>query len=160
MQDQAARMSNFSSAESQMARRLNLPPSYLLIHRVTFGSIGVLCQLDAIAPFREIVDRYLAGFTDERREPSPAGHHHSWSRFASIDREMLPYAGRAHPARAAAVLLLDHPGEVRDLGAATHRTGHPIGHDGQATWTLSARRSIGTWDRRPGTSAPPRSANG
>ena len=32
----------------------NLPPSYLLIHRVTLGSIGVLCQLGATAPFREI----------------------------------------------------------------------------------------------------------
>ena len=28
-------------------RQLNLPPAYLLIHRVTIGSIGVLCQLDA-----------------------------------------------------------------------------------------------------------------
>ncbi len=62
MQDQAARMSNFSSSESKMARRLNLPPSYLLIHRVTFGSIGVLCQLGATAPFRGIVEANLAGF--------------------------------------------------------------------------------------------------
>ena len=62
MQEQAARMSNFSSAESKMARRLSLPPSYLLIHRVTIGSIGVLCQLDAHAPFRDIVTRYLPGF--------------------------------------------------------------------------------------------------
>ena len=65
MQEQAARMSNFSSEESKMARRLNLPPSYLLIHRVTFGSIGVLCQLDARAPFREMVDRYLPGFSED-----------------------------------------------------------------------------------------------
>jgi predicted unusual protein kinase regulating ubiquinone biosynthesis (AarF/ABC1/UbiB family) len=64
MQEQAARMSNFSSEESKMARRLNLPPAYLLIHRVTFGSIGVLCQLDASAPFRDIVRNNLAGFAD------------------------------------------------------------------------------------------------
>ncbi|MEP6560918.1 MAG: AarF/ABC1/UbiB kinase family protein [Nakamurella sp.] len=64
MQAQAARMSNFSSEESKMARRLNLPPAYLLIHRVTFGSIGVLCQLDASAPFRDIVIHNLAGFAD------------------------------------------------------------------------------------------------
>jgi len=64
MQEQAARMSNLSSEESKMARRLNLPPSYLLIHRVTFGSIGVLCQLDATAPFREMVVRYLPGFSE------------------------------------------------------------------------------------------------
>ncbi len=65
MQAQAARMSDFSSEESKMARRLNLPPAYLLIHRVTFGSIGVLCQLDARAPFLEIVDRYLPGFNED-----------------------------------------------------------------------------------------------
>ena len=64
MQEQAARMANFSSEESKMARRLNLPPSYLLIHRVTFGSIGVLCQLDATAPFRRMVIEYLPGFSD------------------------------------------------------------------------------------------------
>ena len=27
--------------------KLNLPPNYLLIHRVWLGSVGVLCQLDA-----------------------------------------------------------------------------------------------------------------
>lgn len=71
MQAQAARMSNFSSEESKMARNLNLPPSYLLIHRVTLGSVGVLCQLDATAPFREIVTRYLPGI-DEPQDGAPA----------------------------------------------------------------------------------------
>ncbi len=66
MQAQATRMSNFSSEESRLARHLNLPPSYLLIHRVTFGSIGVMCQLDATAPFLAIVTEYLPGFTDPK----------------------------------------------------------------------------------------------
>ena len=47
---------------AQMGRQLNLPPSYLLIHRVTIGSIGVLCQLDAEAPYRGIVERWQPGF--------------------------------------------------------------------------------------------------
>ena len=64
MQAQAARMSNLSSEEVRLARHLNLPPSYLMIHRVTFGSIGVLCQLDATAPFRAIVARWQPGFAD------------------------------------------------------------------------------------------------
>ena len=64
MQAESAKMSDLSSAESKMARHLNLPPSYLMIHRVTFGSIGVLCQLDAEAPFRGIVERWQPGFTD------------------------------------------------------------------------------------------------
>jgi predicted unusual protein kinase regulating ubiquinone biosynthesis (AarF/ABC1/UbiB family) len=65
MQHQAAKMADLSTAESKLARHLNLPPSFLMIHRVTFGSLGVLCQLDATAPFRGIVERWLPGF----REP-------------------------------------------------------------------------------------------
>ena len=44
--------------------QLNLPPSYLLIHRVTLGSIGVLCQLEARAPYRGVVERWLPGFAE------------------------------------------------------------------------------------------------
>lgn len=62
MQQQATRMSDLSSTESKLARNLNLPPQFLMIHRVTFGSIGVLCQLDANAPFREIALRWQPGF--------------------------------------------------------------------------------------------------
>ena len=65
MQEQAARMGDLTSEESKVARNLNLPPSYLLIHRVTFGSLGVLCQLDASAPFRDIVVRWQPGFRDQ-----------------------------------------------------------------------------------------------
>ncbi|AZI58401.1 AarF/ABC1/UbiB kinase family protein [Nakamurella antarctica] len=65
MQELGARMSDFSSAEVKMARRLNLPPSYLMIQRVTLGSIGVLCQLDARAPFRDIVARWQPGFAQD-----------------------------------------------------------------------------------------------
>ena len=74
MQAQAARMSNLSSEETKLARHINLPPSYLMIHRVTFGSIGVLCQLDATAPFREIVAAWQPGFNDgnDLDESSPA----------------------------------------------------------------------------------------
>lgn len=64
MQAQAARMSSLSGEESKLARNLNLPPSYLMVHRVTFGSIGVLCQLGATAPFRAIVLRWQPGFAD------------------------------------------------------------------------------------------------
>ncbi len=41
--------------------RLNLPAEYLLIHRVWLGGIGVLCQLDAKVPGREIVSAYVPG---------------------------------------------------------------------------------------------------
>lgn len=65
MQQQAAMMADLSSAESKLARHLNLPPAYLMIHRVTLGSLGVLCQLDATAPFRRIVERWLPGFAED-----------------------------------------------------------------------------------------------
>ena len=63
MQQLWAKMTDFSSAEMKLARRLNLPPSYLMIQRVTLGSIGVLSQLDARAPFRDIVERWQPGFS-------------------------------------------------------------------------------------------------
>lgn len=73
MQRQAAKMADLSTAESKIARHLNLPPSFLMIHRVTFGSLGVLCQLDASAPFRSIVERWLPGF---RTDADPSARHH------------------------------------------------------------------------------------
>lgn len=44
--------------------KLNIPPEYMLIHRVWMGGVGVLCQLEATAPFRSVVEENLPGFTD------------------------------------------------------------------------------------------------
>lgn len=63
---EAARLGNPRSPAYQLSRQLNLPPAYLLIHRVTLGSIGVLCQLEAKAPYRAILERWLPGFTHLR----------------------------------------------------------------------------------------------
>jgi predicted unusual protein kinase regulating ubiquinone biosynthesis (AarF/ABC1/UbiB family) len=62
MRDQAARLGDPRSEEAKVGRMFNLPPSYLLIHRVTIGSIGILCQLGATAPFRPLAERWQAGF--------------------------------------------------------------------------------------------------
>ena len=62
MREQAARIGDPRNKAAQVGRQLNLPPSYLLIHRVTIGSIGVLCQLGAEAPYRSIVERWQPGF--------------------------------------------------------------------------------------------------
>jgi len=62
MQSQAARIGDPRSEASRLGRQLNLPPAYLLIHRVTIGSIGVLCQLDAQAPYRGVCEEWLPGF--------------------------------------------------------------------------------------------------
>ena len=45
MRTQAARIADPRSPAHQLGKQLNLPPSYLLIHRVTLSTIGVLCQL-------------------------------------------------------------------------------------------------------------------
>jgi predicted unusual protein kinase regulating ubiquinone biosynthesis (AarF/ABC1/UbiB family) len=77
---EAARIANPRSAAYQLGKQLNLPPSYLLIHRVTLGSIGVLCQLEAHARYRSVVERWLPGFapppqpTTPPQLPSPNGH--------------------------------------------------------------------------------------
>lgn len=44
-----------------VAYKLNLPPEYLLIHRVWGGGIGVLCQLGGTVRGRAIVDELLPG---------------------------------------------------------------------------------------------------
>lgn len=59
---EATRLASPKSPAFQLSRKLNLPPSYLLIHRVTLGSIGVLCQLEARAPYRSILVKWLPGF--------------------------------------------------------------------------------------------------
>ena len=62
MREQFQRLQDPRQPGSMIALKLNLPPSYLLIHRVTLGSIGVLCQLEAKAPYRSILERWLPGF--------------------------------------------------------------------------------------------------
>ncbi|RBY91904.1 AarF/ABC1/UbiB kinase family protein [Blastococcus sp. TBT05-19] len=64
MQEQAARIADPRTEANRLGRQLNLPPAYLLIHRVTVGSIGVLCQLDAEADWRGVLEEWLPGFAD------------------------------------------------------------------------------------------------
>ena len=59
---EAVRIADPSSPANQLGRQLNLPPSYLLIHRVTTGTIGVLCQLGGEAPYRALMERWQPGF--------------------------------------------------------------------------------------------------
>jgi predicted unusual protein kinase regulating ubiquinone biosynthesis (AarF/ABC1/UbiB family) len=67
LRGEAARIASPRSPAYALGRQLSLPPSYLLIHRVTLGSIGVLCQLEARAGYRAILQRWLPGFA---RPPS------------------------------------------------------------------------------------------
>jgi predicted unusual protein kinase regulating ubiquinone biosynthesis (AarF/ABC1/UbiB family) len=60
MREQAGRMTDLRG--TNIGRLLNLPPSYILIHRVSTAGIGVLCQLEASAAFRAEVLRWIPGY--------------------------------------------------------------------------------------------------
>ena len=57
----AAHINDVRRPEFLVGMKLNLPPSYLLIHRVWLGGIGVLCQLGGTVPARQIVVDHLPG---------------------------------------------------------------------------------------------------
>ncbi|MFH8755439.1 ABC1 kinase family protein [Streptomyces atroolivaceus] len=72
LRSQAARIADPRSPAHQLGKQLNLPPSYLLIHRVTLSTIGVLCQLGATVRLREELESWLPGFLPEP-EPDEDG---------------------------------------------------------------------------------------
>ncbi|WP_049576992.1 ABC1 kinase family protein [Streptomyces sp. SBT349] len=65
LREQAGRIADPRSAAHQLGRQLNLPPSYLLIHRVTLSTIGVLCQLGARVRMRDELMDGLPGFATD-----------------------------------------------------------------------------------------------
>ena len=62
MREQFERINNPRNPAFTVATKLNLPSSYLLIHRTWMGGIGLLSQLEAEAPFRQILSDNLPGF--------------------------------------------------------------------------------------------------
>jgi predicted unusual protein kinase regulating ubiquinone biosynthesis (AarF/ABC1/UbiB family) len=61
---QADRLGDLRRPEFETGRGLNLPPQYMLIHRVTLASVAVLCQLDAEVPLKQIFRDFQPGFDD------------------------------------------------------------------------------------------------
>jgi predicted unusual protein kinase regulating ubiquinone biosynthesis (AarF/ABC1/UbiB family) len=61
MREEATKVTDLSA--SSIPRKLNLPPSYVLIHRVSTAGIGVLCQLECEGPFRAEVVRWVPGYS-------------------------------------------------------------------------------------------------
>ena len=64
MRSQFTRINDVKNPDFNIAFKLNLPPSYALIHRVWLGCIGVLCQLDATVPMRAELDRWVPTFAE------------------------------------------------------------------------------------------------
>jgi hypothetical protein len=72
LRSQAVRVGDPRSPAYSTGLQLNLPPDYLLIHRVTTGAIGVLCQLEAEARWRAELETWLPGFGPDQPAPRPA----------------------------------------------------------------------------------------
>jgi predicted unusual protein kinase regulating ubiquinone biosynthesis (AarF/ABC1/UbiB family) len=70
LQRQAERVGDLRSPDFRTGRALNLPPQHLLVHRVTFGTLGVMCQLGAEVPLRGIVSHWQPVIT-EGSDPEP-----------------------------------------------------------------------------------------
>jgi predicted unusual protein kinase regulating ubiquinone biosynthesis (AarF/ABC1/UbiB family) len=64
MRTQFARINDPRDPAYTVGMKLNLPPSYLLIHRTWLAGVGVLCQLECEAPFRQILTESLPGFAE------------------------------------------------------------------------------------------------
>ncbi|CAB4725087.1 MAG: AarF/ABC1/UbiB kinase family protein [Actinobacteria bacterium] len=64
MQEQFQRVNNPRDPSFTVAIKINLPPSYLLIHRTWLGAIGILSQLEAEVPFGAILSESLPGYAD------------------------------------------------------------------------------------------------
>jgi predicted unusual protein kinase regulating ubiquinone biosynthesis (AarF/ABC1/UbiB family) len=62
LRSQAVRVADPRSPAYTTGLQLNLPPDYLLIHRVTMGTMGVLCQLEAEAAWSAELRTWLPGF--------------------------------------------------------------------------------------------------
>jgi len=60
---QAVRVMDPRSPGYTLGLQLNLPPQYLLIHRVWLGGIGILCQLGSEADWREEFASLLPGLS-------------------------------------------------------------------------------------------------
>jgi predicted unusual protein kinase regulating ubiquinone biosynthesis (AarF/ABC1/UbiB family) len=63
LRDEAAQVTDLRP--SNITRKFNVPPSYVLIHRVSTSGIGVLCQLECEGPFRAEVIKWMPGYERE-----------------------------------------------------------------------------------------------
>ena len=62
LRTEAVKLANPRSSTHIAARHLQLPPEYLMIHRVALGLVGLLCQLEATVPTRHLEIRWSPGF--------------------------------------------------------------------------------------------------
>ncbi|MFC4050591.1 ABC1 kinase family protein [Actinomadura syzygii] len=66
LRDMAAKVTDLRP--SNVVRQLNLPPEYVIIHRVLSAGTGVLCQLECEIPARAESLKWVPGFADDSAE--------------------------------------------------------------------------------------------
>jgi predicted unusual protein kinase regulating ubiquinone biosynthesis (AarF/ABC1/UbiB family) len=59
---EAVKLANPRSGQHVVAKHLQLPPEYLMVHRVALGMVGLLCQLQATVALRDMELRWSPGF--------------------------------------------------------------------------------------------------
>ncbi|WP_067489884.1 ABC1 kinase family protein [Actinomadura hibisca] len=69
LRDMAARVTDLRP--TNVVRQLNLPPEYVIVHRVLSAGTGVLCQLECEIPARAESLRWIPGFADEADDSDP-----------------------------------------------------------------------------------------
>jgi predicted unusual protein kinase regulating ubiquinone biosynthesis (AarF/ABC1/UbiB family) len=65
LRDQGSHLSGRGNPAASVGRRFNLPPHYMLIHRVSIGTLGILCQLGSTIAVREVLEPCLPGLSPE-----------------------------------------------------------------------------------------------
>jgi predicted unusual protein kinase regulating ubiquinone biosynthesis (AarF/ABC1/UbiB family)/HSP20 family molecular chaperone IbpA len=101
---------------TSVLRRLNLPPSYVFIHRVLAAGLGVLCQLECEVPFRAEVLRWLPGYVDPAKPaPQPAG-----ARSAPPAGSPPPATANGHAGSPPPATANEHPGSPPPATANEH----------------------------------------
>jgi predicted unusual protein kinase regulating ubiquinone biosynthesis (AarF/ABC1/UbiB family) len=72
LRGEAVRVTDMNA--SNITRKFNLPPTYVLIHRMSTAGIGVLCQLECEGEFRAEVLQWMPGYYDADPDaPEPVG---------------------------------------------------------------------------------------
>lgn len=70
MRSAAAQIQDPRKPSFVIGLKLNLPPEYLLIHRVWLGGLGVLSQIGGTVPLRELMCAHLPGLDESRLPPA------------------------------------------------------------------------------------------
>ena len=72
LREQSVRVGDPRNPTAKIGFQLNLPPEYVLIHRVTLGTTGIFCQLRAAGNFRDEALSWFPEITPSHLQSSPA----------------------------------------------------------------------------------------